>query len=95
MSFSLNILPWWGWLLCALPLRLASWFFSSLYERARYWGHSSTTVRAWERILAVIFRVAAYLFAIVGLVGFVRWFWAFYMGVGPTAGGQNWSRIRG
>ena len=76
MQFSPSILPWWGWLLCALLLRFASWFFSLLYEGSKYSGRSSRPERAGERTLAAIFLLAAFLCAIVGLVGFVKWAWA-------------------
>jgi ABC-type Fe3+ transport system permease subunit len=73
MPFSPSILPWWGWFLCALPLRFASWFFSTLYEEAKHSGRSSKSERAWERSLAAIFWIAAFLCAIVGLVMLFMW----------------------
>lgn len=73
MLSSLNLLPWWGWLLCALVLRFVSWFFSTLYEGAKYSGQSSKSERAWERTLAAVFLIAALLCGIVGLAGFVKW----------------------
>lgn len=76
MPPNLSILPWWGWLLCALVLRFVSWLFSTLYEEARYSGHSSKLERASERTLAAAFLITALLCGMVGLVGFVKWAWA-------------------
>jgi len=75
MPVSLSFLPWWGWFLCALLLRFASWFFSTLYEAARRSAHSSNWERAGERTLASVFLVAAFFCAIVGVVGLVAWVW--------------------
>ena len=52
MSFSTYSVPWWGWLLCALPLWFASWVCSTLCEEAKYSGRSSKWESAWERTLA-------------------------------------------
>jgi hypothetical protein len=76
MPFSSSILPWWGWLLCAPPLALASWFFSMLYEGATCVDDSSKLERASEWTLAATFLIAAFLCALVGLVRFVKWAWA-------------------
>jgi hypothetical protein len=75
MPSSLTILPWWGWLLCALALRFLSWLFSTLHEEARYSNHSSTWERTSERTLAAVFLLAALTCAVIGLVGFVLWAW--------------------
>lgn len=73
MPPSLSILPWWGWFLCALILRFVSWFFSTLYEGAKYSGRSSKLERTSEQTLAAIFLIAALLCGVVGLAGFVKW----------------------
>jgi len=75
MPASLSILPWWGWLLCALLLRFASWFFSTLYEGAMRSAQSTKWERAGERTLATISLIAAFFCGFVGVVGFVAWVW--------------------
>jgi len=75
MPSSLTILPWWGWLLCALALRFVSWLFSTLYEEAKYSGHSSTWERTSERTLAAVFLFAALSCGVIGLLGLVLWVW--------------------
>jgi len=75
MSFSASSVPWWGWLLCALPLWFVSWVCSTLYEEAKYSARSSRWERTWERTLAAVFRVAAFLCVLAGLVSFVKWAW--------------------
>ena len=92
MSSILDMLPWWGWLLCALGLRLVSWFFSVLYEGAKYARRTSEFERTCERVLAITFLVAAAACAIVGLVGLARTAWSFYKVVGPVALVWNWPR---
>jgi len=75
MPVSLSFLPWWGWLLCALLLRFASWFFSTLYEAARRSAHSTKWERGGERTLAVFSLIAAFFCGVVGVVGLVGWVW--------------------
>jgi uncharacterized membrane protein YsdA (DUF1294 family) len=77
MPVSLSFLAWWGWFLCALLLRFASWFFSTLYEAAKRSAHSTKWERAGERTLASVFLVAAFFCGIVGVLGFVGWVWKF------------------
>lgn len=68
-------LPWWGWLLCAVPFYAVGVFMGWQYEGESYMQSPSERNLMLFKALWYGFWILALFCALVGVVRLVKWAW--------------------
>jgi hypothetical protein len=70
-----SVMPWWGWLLCALFFWAAGVFGGWQYEGESYKASPSERSLAWLKITWYALWIIGGFCLLVGIVRLVKWAW--------------------